>query len=402
MTSHGPLRTMLICRDPDLRRQLREVLSELEELAEISADLPDYPSSLEFSRLLRAHSPQALFLSFERPELARKILQFLEAETRDTPVIGIHRECGTEMLRACMRLGVREFLTAPFRFEAALAALRSVASMIAEAPPAIGATDHIYSFLPAKPGVGATTLAMNAAVALMRRQEQPVLLADLDLNCGMLRFLLKLGGHCVLDAINHAPRMDEDLWQQLTAYWDGVDVLHSGSLDPQVEVDLTSLTALTNHARHRYGSVVFDLSGSLERHSIQVMQDSKRVLLVTTPEPAALVMAKEKLQYMSYWGLQSRVGVLLNRVDQQLGVPPERVENLLGVPILRTFSNHYNTVCKAIESGSCVPPKSALGREFAGLAKLLIEGNDPLPATPRWKPPERIFHSAGALPEAVR
>ncbi len=78
-------------------------------------------------------------------------------------------------------------------------------------PPAIEAdTNQVYSFLPSKAGVGASTMAMNTAVAMSRVPDSSVLLSDFDLNSGMVRFMLKLdGAYCVTDATEHALDMDE-------------------------------------------------------------------------------------------------------------------------------------------------------------------------------------------------
>jgi Flp pilus assembly CpaE family ATPase len=79
-------------------------------------------------------------------------------------------------------------------------------------------SELLYSFLPSKPGVGATTLAVNSTMAIARSAETRALLLDFDLNSGMTRFVLNLPGTgSVLDAAKHSAAMDETLWQQIVS-----------------------------------------------------------------------------------------------------------------------------------------------------------------------------------------
>jgi Flp pilus assembly CpaE family ATPase len=58
------------------------------------------------------------------------------------------------------------------------------------------------------------------------------LLLDCDLAAGTIQFLLKLGSTASLvDALAHADALDEDLWRQMVARWDKLDVLQAGELD---------------------------------------------------------------------------------------------------------------------------------------------------------------------------
>ena len=112
-----------------------------------------------------------------------------------------------------MRAGIREFASLPFDRQALVDALVRIKDAVLARPPAIEATNQVYSFLPSKAGVGTSTMAMNTAVAMSRVPDSSVLLSDFDLNSGMVRFMLKLeSGYCVTDAAEHALEMDESLW----------------------------------------------------------------------------------------------------------------------------------------------------------------------------------------------
>src|SRR5207302_6602742 len=131
-------------------------------------------------------------------------------------VIAIDRACDAELLRQTMRMGVREFLISPFSIEPLLEALQNVAAVLERKPAYRESTSQVFSFVPAKAGSGASTLGINISAALARQSKERVLLSDFDLNSGMVQFMLKLKNeNSALEAIEHAIKMDENLWPQL-------------------------------------------------------------------------------------------------------------------------------------------------------------------------------------------
>ncbi len=289
MSQLGPLRILLICPDAVLREGVQGVLDQLGTEVVLSHSLAEYPSGAGLARALRTFSPQAVFLSFEQAETAIAVMRFLESEADGLPVVGLHTLANLPLLLQAMRAGVREFLAPPFDREQLGDALRTMRSLLKRAPLSYSATEHIYSFLPAKPGVGTSTVAMNVSAALAQEPGMRVLLSDMDLTCGMVRFLLKLPQDLsIVDALSRASEMDVTLWPQLVSHREGFDILHSGSINPQAYLDPPQVQGLVDFARSAYNALFFDMSGNMERHSIQVMLESRRVFLLCNPEPGSL------------------------------------------------------------------------------------------------------------------
>jgi Flp pilus assembly CpaE family ATPase len=66
-------------------------------------------------------------------------------------------------------------------------------------------SSDLYTFLPAKPGVGTSTIALSTSCALAEEMNAHTLLMDCDLAAGAIQFLLKLGQSAsVIDAVNHS------------------------------------------------------------------------------------------------------------------------------------------------------------------------------------------------------
>ena len=72
-----------------------------------------------------------------------------------------------------------------------------------------------------------TTFACNLALELRRQGDQRVLVADLDVNAGLVSFLMKTGAeHSILDAVANIHRLNHSFWNGIVAHgpW-GVDIM---------------------------------------------------------------------------------------------------------------------------------------------------------------------------------
>jgi len=235
-------------------------------------------------------------------------------------------------------------------------------------------TNRVYAFLPSKPGVGASTVALHTCLALSRIPQTSVLLADFDLNNGMLGFMLRLNSqYSVIDALEHAHELDDELWTRLTSSAGNLDVLPTGKLNPGHRIDPAYLHPLINFARRNYDVVCLDLSGMMEEYSIELMQVSTQILLICTPEIPALHLAAQKLRYLHSLELGSRVQIILNRAQKYPMLSEAEMERMLGAPVHLTIPNDYARVHKAMMVGHMVEASSRLGKRFEELARALRE-----------------------------
>jgi Flp pilus assembly CpaE family ATPase len=236
---------------------------------------------------------------------------------------------------------------------------------------------------------------MNTAVAMSRVPDSSVLLSDFDLNSGMVRFMLKLdSAYCVTDAAEHALEMDESLWPTMVTSIDKLDVLHAGKLNPDFRIEPTQIRHLMEFMRRNYSALCFDMSGNLERYSLEIMHESKRIFLVCTPEIPALHLAREKYLYLKQLDLGERVSVLLNRCPKRSLITPQQIEQLLGVPIYMTLPNDYQGVQRAMTAGRSVDPSCELGRQFTSLAHAMLESK----SSPAPEPKKRFIEFFSVVP----
>jgi len=367
------LRGIIISPDEGLAEELQELLSQGSTLG-IVRWLDRYPSAIDLGRTLRAHSPQVVFLGLQDMDAAFETASRVEACVPGMQIVTFGNNADPQVLIALMRLGIREYLGAPLQIADITETLIRVTENLNRNPLRPFESEYIFSFLPAKPGVGTSTIAMNAAWACSRQPETKTLLIDLDLNSGMQRFMLKLDNeYSIVDASENAFRLDETLWPQLVTSISHMDILHSGRLNPGYRIEGAQIRSIVEFARRNYQSVCVDLSGNMEKYSLEIMQESKRVYLVTTPEIASLHLARERYHYLRQLDLGDRIQLVLNRSQKRAPISVSQIEDLLGLPVLASIPNDYQGVSRALTSGKPVDSNSDLGHEFQVLAAAMME-----------------------------
>jgi pilus assembly protein CpaE len=367
------LRGLVICPDSELAERLQDVLTETNQVT-IVRDLDHYPPIDELMRYVRAQAPQVIFLSAESQPQAIEIIKSIELEAPGLQMVAIGKDLESQVLLSIMRAGVREFLAVPFDAQVFRESIGRVAELVQKRPAVLETTEHVYTFLPSKQGVGASTVALNTAVALSRMMKNEVLLMDLDLTSGILGFMLKLGvGHSVVEAAENSHNLDESLWTQLVSSSGGLDVMQAGRLNPSYRIEASQIRILIDFARRHYKAICLDLSGNLERYSVETMLESKKIFLIVTPEIPSLHLAREKLAFLASLDLSDRVSVLLNRSQKRSLITNEQIESLLGVKVAMNLSNDYQGVHRALQAGRSVESATELGKQFSGLANTILD-----------------------------
>jgi pilus assembly protein CpaE len=142
---------------------------------------------------------------------------------------------------------------------------------------------------------------------------------------------------------------------------------------------------LVSFLRRYYRMVAVDLSGNMEKYSIEIMEESRRIYLVTTAEISSLHLARERYNYLRTLDLQDRIELVLNRSQKRGTIDIKAIESLLGAPVKIALPNDYQGVSRALTAGKPVDSKSELGREFHRLACSLVE-REPVVAEKTAKP----------------
>jgi pilus assembly protein CpaE len=310
------IRTAIVCPDSDLREGIEKILPEVRSLF-VTRRLSHYPDEAELTRFFRVSGSELVFLSMEAPERALELAILAMSLADNIQIFALTRQRNEQLLLSLMKAGVRHVLTAPFDAANVIRAVHEAAERIDERRGSAGG-GNLYSFLPAKPGSGTSTLALNATLALVREREGSALLMDFDFNLGVIGFLLGLpAGQTVFDAASEAMDPAEKCWSRRVAAVEGMDVLPSGGLNPGMRIEIAHLRHLLDFARRSYASVCVDMSGNLETFSVETLRESRRIVLVASLDPAAAHLAEKKLRLLGRLDLAERVSVVATRTTER-------------------------------------------------------------------------------------
>jgi pilus assembly protein CpaE len=342
---------------------------------EIIADLRAYPTVANLDTRIRQLRPDVLLLDVATDlELAGELIRAVTSQNPPVHVIGLHTQNDSNAILRSLRYGASEFLYAPFDISIQEAAISRIQKLL---QPAGGERESgkIVVFASAKPGSGASTLAIQTAYALRRGSGKRVLLADFDLVTGSLGFYLKLEHeYSLVDVMKHADRIDHDLWMNVTADADGIDVLPAPEVPFTDSVEQGGLHQVLAYARNAYEWTVVDLPSIFHRVSLLTLSEADRAFIVASSELASLHMARKAVKLITQLGLDpQKIQVLVNRMDKRnTELNGSDLSKLLECAVDTSLPNDGLALQRGVTLGQPLGNDSELGKAVDNLAGKLM------------------------------
>jgi pilus assembly protein CpaE len=285
--------------------------------------------------------------------------------------IAVNSGSSRDELLALMQAGVRDVLP---EFTA-LGILQSVNRAVAQLTKAEEVLGDLYAFVPAKPGCGATTVATYVTAAAARKAQEPALLLDFDIRLGIMSFLLKIeGAHTIVDALQQADRLDPGLWANLVCQRGPLHVLGSGPLEYSQQVPTHRFTTLLDFTVRQYPLVSVDLPGTLEQYECETLLRAKKILLVCTPDVAALHVALRKSNWLRDLHVADKVVVVLNRVQRRSAFSLSDIERIIQLPVRYLLPDAVPEISHAVQKGIALEGSSALAKQINRIADDMLGG----------------------------
>jgi len=271
--------------------------------------------------LLKTHAerPDLVVLDVMMPEMdGYEVTRRLRADphTAHIPILLFTAKTSLSARATGFEAGADDFLSKPIHPDELVSRVEAVLRRSSPAQPAgRRLAKNTIPFLGCKGGVGTTTLAVNAAVALAthqaRRREQPdgsdekpIILAEL--RCGMATAALQLGlprrnglGAILKRAV---PDLDAEFVEaQLSQHRTGLQVLDSDfrPLGRRLSVPPDHAVTVTNYLGQLGRYVLIDLGVGLDEANQRVLNCCRRVVVTIEPETVALALAEELLSEMN-------------------------------------------------------------------------------------------------------
>jgi pilus assembly protein CpaE len=388
----------VISEDAALRARLETVLKATVNVDSVLM-IPEYPDASSIRSLEATEEQLVAFIDFRRSDRALALAGELNRSCPSVGSVALNVGSSQTDMIAIVRAGICEVLPHPFSDQDVGTAVLNVTGKLTDSNVS-SAQGTVYAFLPAKPGAGASSLAVYSALACARLANCQPMLLDFDIRLGTSSFVLKLDSkNSIMDAFENAARMDETLWEQLISQREKLDILGSGPTEFGVRVPAESFRSILKWTRSRYTSVVVDLGGTMEDFEIATLQQAGTVFLVCGPDLTSLHMAGRRMEGLRSLQLQDRVCLVMNRVDKRTGLSRRDIESVLGMPIQITVPADESSISEAVQSGSGINPKCALGVQIELIARKMA-GKAPNNANSAAPRPKKQFIEYFSIPQS--
>jgi len=347
---------LVVDDDPNVQRLLQYTLKQEGYEVAVASD------GAEGFRMWGAEIPDLILLDVMLPKLdGYQVAQKIRAEEGDTghvPIIMLTAEREVEQKVRGLRAGADDYLIKPFHPAELLARIKSLLARFAPkdlmlARPPLG---HVHAFYGAKGGVGTTTIAINAAIALHRELGRKVCLVDGNLQFGDHRVFLDLGldRKSIVDIVT-APAMDQDLVRQVLVKHDsGVDLLLAPPTPETAELVTTShMPIILDHLRDLYDYVLVDIDKRLDDINLGIIEAAETVFVIMTADLSCLKNVRLVLETIGHLGYEAaKVQLVLNRSNAFTGISVKNAEGALKRTIDHQVVNEYRGAISALNSGS--------------------------------------------------
>ncbi|MBI9079968.1 MAG: histidine kinase [Pseudodesulfovibrio sp.] len=302
------------------------------------------------------------------------IIQALESgQAEDVFLAG--SQADPEILIAAMRSGIREFLQYPVQendFRAAIMRTAMRNSLDVDA----SAKGRIITLLGAKPGLGASTLAVNLAWALNAPAPGRTLLLDLRSPVGEIPYFLDIKyeynwSHLVEDI----SRLDSTYLKSVVAEHEcGLHVL-PGPPYAQRPDDHT-LFLILEQLRRNYDYVVVDTAYPSDEQLPKEVEHADSILValhLTLPSLARTSRLMTSIRTQDPDG-DRRMRLIANQVPKGTTIGVDEASDVLGKPISWAVPDDQDAALSSLNQGTPVVdvcPKSAMTRAILTIAEEL-------------------------------
>ncbi len=373
------LAAVIVAADNEQRAVL-QVLVDGTSVARTVHTCTSFPvaASDPVTRRVRTANPDVTLVDIpaDNPTLALRAIELLHQEMPDTAIFAVGSLNQPQIIVNAMRAGAREFIERPTNTTDMLEAFVRLTSAQRRGKQE-GIRGKVFSVVNAKGGNGATTVAVNLALALHSTYGQTALVDLAPLGHAALHMNLKPVFN-VADATRNLHRMDASLLESfMTRHSGGLQLLAGANVPAAVDPSTAEFVRLFDMLVTHFRYVVVDNSSRFDAATRLVSSLSETVLLVACSDVASLWSAARVQQYLGEAGSRERVRLVLNRFRKVPGFSEADAETAVGAKLLWRIPNQYFAISGAIDRGTPVMDQrnSEIARCFAGLAQELTRND---------------------------
>jgi len=300
---------------------------------------------------------------------ALRAVELIHRQMPQVALFAIGKMDKPQVIVTAMRAGAKEYLERPTSVTHLLESLARHASSQGLRQDS-GTRGRVITVVGAKGGSGATTVAVNLAMALNGVQGHVALVDLAPIGNAALHFNVK-PQFTLVDALQNLHRLDLALLEGFMTQCEGGLRLLAGSLRPVEPPSAEQLARLLDLMVKHYRYIVVDASSRMDAATRAVCNFSETVLMVSQVDAPSIWTGGQVQQYLSDSCGQEKIRLVLNRYRKVAGLGDHEIETAAHCKVMWHVPNHYQAIHGAIESGVPVAHLAAnsdLARSFLGLA----------------------------------
>ena len=307
---------------------------------------------------------------------AMQAIEVVHGNVANCAVFAVGAMSDPSVIVAAMRAGAREYLERDSTTDAFTDAFRRFTASSARTRSSTGRA-RILVVTNAKGGAGATTVAVNTAVALEQSHGRTVLVdfALLGHTALHLNVRPKFG---ISDALQNLHRMDSALLQGFVTECKGGLHLLAGPQQPlQLAPSAAELARLFDLLVSHFEYVIVDCSNRTDSLFRMIADLANAVLLVAQADVVSLWSAARVHAFLEQGSGRDRVRLVLNRFKKIPGFGDEDIQKVTNCKLLWKLPNSFHSAGPAVDKGTPVAfhENSELGKSFHSLAGILADAS---------------------------
>ncbi len=336
-----------------------------------AAGYPAAPQDVHLRRISESN-PEVVLVDVSPQDTvsALRAVELIHGQMAKVAVFAIGKMDKPQVIVTAMRAGAKEYLERPTSVTHLLESLARHASSHGVREDS-GTRGRVITVVGAKGGSGATTVAVNLAMALNGVQGHVSLVDLAPIGNAALHFSVK-PQFTLVDALQNLHRLDLALLEGFMTQCAGGLRLLAGSLRPFESPSAEQLARLLDLMVKHYRYIVVDTSSRMDAATRAVCNFSDTVLLVSQVDAPSIWTGGQVQQYLSDSCGQEKIRLVLNRYRKVPGLGDHEIEAAAHCQVLWHVPNHYQAIHGSIESGVPVALMDAntdLARSFLGLAR---------------------------------
>ncbi len=370
------LSVVIVATDSE-QRAVMQVLVDGTGVARVGLTFANYPVATSDPILRRIHASNCDVILVDIPSdstASLRAIELIRQELPTTAVFAMGSMSQPQIIVSAMRAGAGEFLERPTTTTDLLEAFvrLSAAQRKVKREELRG---KVFTVVNAKGGSGATTIALNLALALHSAHGNVVLVDIAALGHAALHLNLK-PSFTVLDAIQNLHRLDGSLLESFTTrHSSGLQLLAGPNIPAATEPSTSDFARLFDLLAGHFRYVVVDASSRVDPITRLATNLSQAVLVVAHADVASLWSAAKIQQYLGDTGGRERLHLVLNRFKKTTGFNDADASAAAGMKLLWKIPNQYFAVSASIDRGVPLMQQNNtdIARSFSALAARLTQ-----------------------------